>query len=118
MGGGEGRREMRGGGWHARLREEQHAVALRLEVGEELVQKEHLAGGGDDALDPDGVGGGAVEPLGMCDALDQERVVAAVAELHRDVVERRAAHLRLGAAEEQRAVLLEDRLRSGGRGVG
>ena len=86
-------------------------MALRLEVGEELVQKEHLAGGGDDALDPDGVGGGAVEPLGVGDALDQERVVAAVAELHRDVVERLAAQLRLGAAEEQRAVLLEDRLR-------
>ena len=39
------------------------------------------------------------------DALDQERVVAAVAELHRDVIERGARAGYVGTAEEKRAVL-------------
>ena len=92
---------------HRELREDEDAVALLLQVRQQLVQEEHLAGGGDEVGEPCGVIG-IVEALGLHDALDQERMVAAVAQLHRDVVERGPRAARLGATQQHRAVALED----------
>mmetsp|Transcript_16565 Transcript_16565/g.57911 ORF Transcript_16565/g.57911 Transcript_16565/m.57911 type:complete len:886 (+) Transcript_16565:420-3077(+) len=88
------------------LREDEHAVALRLELRQQLVQQHELAGALDEAhralllrLERDGVH--------LLHARDQVRVVAALAQLHDDVHQRR--RVLGGRARHQHArVLLVD----------
>ena len=77
-------------------REEQHAVAARLELGEQLVHHHELARVGDHvlALDKRRAGLGAVEEV---------RMVAHLAEVHHDVLHARRAHL-LARRGERRQV--------------
>mmetsp|Transcript_35796 Transcript_35796/g.114003 ORF Transcript_35796/g.114003 Transcript_35796/m.114003 type:complete len:263 (-) Transcript_35796:2645-3433(-) len=121
------------------LGEEQDAVAVRLELGQQLVQQDQLARRLDQPvavarlvliLEPGprgapqlgvvvlGQGGRrAHRRLGrqlrqgrLLDLPDEPRVVAAVAEHHRDVVERHGPGVgRADPVEQQRAVLLEAR---------
>ena len=93
---------------HRELREEEHTVPLLAQVRQELVEQQHLARGGDQVVEPRGVIG-ALEPLRLDHTLDEERVVAAVAQLHRHVVERRAGARGFRATQEHGAVPLEDR---------
>ena len=76
------------------LREDEDAVALRMEAAEELVEEHHLPRVLDEALV-----GGERRLLG---ALEEVRVVGALAQLHQDVEHPRArAALWRGEAEER-----------------
>ena len=82
-------------------------MVLVLEAPQQLVEEDELAARGDKPVDVRLVVD-RVQPLGLDDALDEKGVVAAVAQLHRDVVEGGAGARRVGAAQQHGAVALED----------
>mmetsp|Transcript_22778 Transcript_22778/g.67502 ORF Transcript_22778/g.67502 Transcript_22778/m.67502 type:complete len:715 (+) Transcript_22778:982-3126(+) len=94
---------------HARhLREDEDAGALRLEPHEQLVEQRHLAGVGHEVV-------AKRRQRLVLDALEEVRVVAALAQLHEQVVERDRLAIRRGEVlVEDLLVLLLLPLRQGG----